>query len=194
MSDLIERARKVEDDDTYCGVDAGRTGTCHASYLISELADEIERLTTESSDRLDELEIWKGRAEVWEDAARAASAEGARKDRFMAAYKNTLAGTALVNFEKFALHWDRENPASGSQESMCIRCLERPVVEDGTRCIVCEATADSRQECYECERKVNYLFPDSRCGDCTRVTPEELRGDPTDDDRRDSLEEKENGS
>ena len=65
MSDLIERARKVEDDDTYCGVDAGRTGTCHASYLISELADEIERLTTESSDRLDELEIWKGRAEVW---------------------------------------------------------------------------------------------------------------------------------
>lgn len=31
--------------------------------------------------------------------------------------------------------------------------------------------------CYQCDEEVNYLFADSRCGDCTRLTPEELRGE-----------------
>lgn len=31
--------------------------------------------------------------------------------------------------------------------------------------------------CYQCEQKVNYLFADSRCKDCTRLTPAEVRGD-----------------
>lgn len=31
--------------------------------------------------------------------------------------------------------------------------------------------------CYQCEEECNYLFPDARCKDCTRITPEELRGD-----------------
>jgi hypothetical protein len=31
--------------------------------------------------------------------------------------------------------------------------------------------------CYQCEKDVNYLFGDSRCGECTRLTPEEVRGD-----------------
>ena len=31
-------------------------------------------------------------------------------------------------------------------------------------------------ECYQCEKLVPYLFPDSRCKDCTRITPDELTG------------------
>lgn len=30
--------------------------------------------------------------------------------------------------------------------------------------------------CYQCDRPTAYLFPDSRCGDCTRLTPEEVAG------------------
>ena len=33
------------------------------------------------------------------------------------------------------------------------------------------------KECYQCEEKVDYLFDDSRCKDCTRLTPEEVRGE-----------------
>ena len=31
-------------------------------------------------------------------------------------------------------------------------------------------------ECYQCEKIVHYLFPDGRCKDCTRITPDELTG------------------
>jgi hypothetical protein len=31
--------------------------------------------------------------------------------------------------------------------------------------------------CYQCLEQTTYLFPDARCGKCTRITPEELRGD-----------------
>lgn len=31
-------------------------------------------------------------------------------------------------------------------------------------------------ECYECGTVVPYLFPDSRCKNCTRITPDELTG------------------
>lgn len=30
--------------------------------------------------------------------------------------------------------------------------------------------------CYQCEKRVAYLFDDSRCKDCTRLTPEEVQG------------------
>jgi len=30
--------------------------------------------------------------------------------------------------------------------------------------------------CYQCEQKVMYLFEDSRCKDCTRLTPDEVLG------------------
>ncbi|MFA5016286.1 MAG: hypothetical protein WC504_01980 [Methylobacter sp.] len=30
--------------------------------------------------------------------------------------------------------------------------------------------------CYECENRVSYLFDDSRCKDCTRLTPGEVQG------------------
>tara|TARA_R110000737_G_scaffold230712_2_gene244219 strand:- start:3125 stop:3508 length:384 start_codon:yes stop_codon:yes gene_type:complete len=33
------------------------------------------------------------------------------------------------------------------------------------------------KECYQCEEAVPYLFDDSRCINCTRLTPEEIRGD-----------------
>jgi len=31
--------------------------------------------------------------------------------------------------------------------------------------------------CYNCGKSVKWLAPDSRCGDCTRYTPEEIRGE-----------------
>lgn len=31
--------------------------------------------------------------------------------------------------------------------------------------------------CYQCEKETEWLAPDSRCGKCTRLTPEEVRGD-----------------
>lgn len=30
--------------------------------------------------------------------------------------------------------------------------------------------------CYQCDRLCRYLFHDSRCADCTRLTPEEVMG------------------
>ena len=33
--------------------------------------------------------------------------------------------------------------------------------------------------CYQCDKDVSYLFADSRCKDCTRLTPEEVTGEPT---------------
>jgi len=43
--ELIERLRAIPDDDKYCGVDAGRTTTCHASWLIDEAADALEAMS-----------------------------------------------------------------------------------------------------------------------------------------------------
>ena len=33
--------------------------------------------------------------------------------------------------------------------------------------------------CYQCERETAYLFADSRCCDCTRLTVEEVTGEPS---------------
>ena len=33
--------------------------------------------------------------------------------------------------------------------------------------------------CYQCEKDVPYLFDDSRCKDCTRLTPAEVIGEVT---------------
>ena len=30
--------------------------------------------------------------------------------------------------------------------------------------------------CYQCEKAVAYIFADGRCKDCTRLTPDEVRG------------------
>ena len=40
---------------------------------------------------------------------------------------------------------------------------------------------DAPKICYQCEQPAEYLFDDSRCGECTRMTPEEVRGDFIDD-------------
>ena len=32
--------------------------------------------------------------------------------------------------------------------------------------------------CYQCDAQVTYLFADARCAKCTRLTPEEVRGEP----------------
>lgn len=39
-----------------------------------------------------------------------------------------------------------------------------------------EAQSDYRPSCYGCGEKVDWLAPDGRCGDCTRLTPEEVVG------------------
>lgn len=31
--------------------------------------------------------------------------------------------------------------------------------------------------CYQCDQETKWLAPDNRCGDCTRFTPEEIRGE-----------------
>lgn len=31
--------------------------------------------------------------------------------------------------------------------------------------------------CYQCDKEVEWLAPDSRCGDCTRLTPEQIIGE-----------------
>ena len=33
------------------------------------------------------------------------------------------------------------------------------------------------KSCYQCDKEVQWLAPDSRCGDCTRLTPEQVRGE-----------------
>ncbi len=39
-----------------------------------------------------------------------------------------------------------------------------------------EAVEQGGLICYQCDKRVNYLFDDSRCKDCTRLTREELEG------------------
>ncbi len=36
---------------------------------------------------------------------------------------------------------------------------------------------DTVLRCYQCDVKTTWLAPDGRCGQCTRYTPEEVRGD-----------------
>lgn len=43
--------------------------------------------------------------------------------------------------------------------------------------------------CYQCEKEVEYLFEDSRCGECTSLTPEEVRGEVPRHDDNNSGEE-----
>jgi hypothetical protein len=31
--------------------------------------------------------------------------------------------------------------------------------------------------CYQCDKPTSYLFDDGRCSKCTRLTPEEVRGE-----------------
>lgn len=33
------------------------------------------------------------------------------------------------------------------------------------------------KECYQCGKEVQWLAPDSRCSDCTRLTPEQITGE-----------------
>lgn len=36
---------------------------------------------------------------------------------------------------------------------------------------------EAKPICYECDKPCWYLFDDARCADCTRLTPEEVRGE-----------------
>ena len=35
----------------------------------------------------------------------------------------------------------------------------------------------NKKACYQCDKLVDWLAPDSRCPKCTRITPEELTGE-----------------
>lgn len=62
--------------------------------------------------------------------------------------------------------------------------MEEPKLfnEDEEGCSIEEGRLDEDGEfvpdkiCYQCEKRVVYLFDDGRCKDCTRMTPEEVRG------------------
>lgn len=43
--------------------------------------------------------------------------------------------------------------------------------------------------CYQCDKIVTWLAPDSRCGDCTRLTPDEVRGVYTDHQQESQIEQ-----
>ncbi len=87
MSDLVERLRRNADDQNLCGVDAGRTGTCHAAFTMDQAADRIEELEKalaeykkqadgyyhEAADAMAEIERLRGALmdayyEGWDDA------------------------------------------------------------------------------------------------------------------------------
>ena len=52
-------------------------------------------------------------------------------------------------------------------------CLEKSI--SGVQDCTCSARL-SGLICYQCEKRVAYLFDDSRCKDCTRLTREEIEG------------------
>lgn len=54
--------------------------------------------------------------------------------------------------------------------------------------------ADRLRSCYQCGKETTYLFADSRCGECTRLTPEEVRGDIIDEEGDDDVESQEAAS
>ncbi len=39
------------------------------------------------------------------------------------------------------------------------------------------ANIDHKPTCFQCDKEVKYLFADCRCWECTRLTPEEVRGE-----------------
>ena len=59
---------------------------------------------------------------------------------------------------RFRQAYFKFNPGTASQELAGLLGIE-------------EGEWDKR--CYQCDRKVAYLFPDSRCALCTRTTPEQ---------------------
>ena len=44
IREQIKRLREIEDDDSICGVDCGRTSSCNAAYAIGEAADTMEAM------------------------------------------------------------------------------------------------------------------------------------------------------
>lgn len=72
-----------------------------------------------------------------------------------------LAGVFIVEADELKLrHYLNRRAGVDSKDS-----TGQTIVEDFTH------------SCYQCEKGTNWLAPDSRCGDCTRYTPKEIRGD-----------------
>jgi hypothetical protein len=59
--------------------------------------------------------------------------------------------------------------------SCCPYCGQLPAApyeDSGLLCPHCSPV--KKPYCYQCGNEVNYLFPDARCKDCTRLTFEEV--------------------
>lgn len=58
-------------------------------------------------------------------------------------------------------------------EVYCVECARRWGVTEKIEC----GEGQAKKVCYQCESKVHYLFDDGRCGKCTRLSPEEVKGE-----------------
>lgn len=65
----------------------------------------------------------------------------------------------------------------------CLKCGSKDALDTGWECTECGYDNMPwyrphlhRPTCYQCGKTVTWLAPDSRCGDCTRLTPDEVRG------------------
>lgn len=54
---------------------------------------------------------------------------------------------------------------------------ERTALRADRKALIAERLGLVTFSCYQCEEEVEWLAPDSRCGDCTGYTPEEIRGE-----------------
>ena len=63
------------------------------------------------------------------------------------------------------------------RESMPGKFPNRVVSLDGTRgASTWDYLKQTTLYCYQCDNPTAWLAPDSRCGDCTRYTPDEIKG------------------
>lgn len=80
-------------------------------------------------------------------------------------------------FASWLIHWLDDN---GYEYTMADdpRKRRRMVIIGDRGCwYTDEEAAELLKECYQCGAQVAWLAPDSRCSACTRLTPEELKGE-----------------
>ena len=71
---------------------------------------------------------------------------------------------------------DQPKPFNENEEGCSIETISK-FVDDNPEFDISDFTSETTFTCYQCLKTVKYLFDDSRCKDCTRMTPEEVRGE-----------------
>lgn len=107
-----------------------------------------------------------------------------RYDVEMLALKDFLVRT-YVDAQKFTpgLKWDEMMcslvvalvDAKNALQAQLLDCVNRSPVQPMV--MPASAVPSPVNRCYQCEAVVSYLFEDGRCSDCTRMLPEEVRGE-----------------